>query len=44
MTTYSFRVLRIIDQYNPITDDFDTLDAQTLDGSISLIGDTSFIP
>lgn len=44
MTTYSFRVLRIIDQYNPVSDDFDTLDARTLDGSISLIGDTNFLP
>lgn len=44
MTTYSFRVLRITDQYNPLTDDFDTLDARTVDGSISLVGDTSLIP
>ena len=44
MTTYSFRVLQIIDQYNPLTDEFEIVDARTVDGSISLIGDTSLIP
>ncbi|MFU8863436.1 MAG: beta strand repeat-containing protein [Rhodobacterales bacterium] len=44
MTTYSFRVLLIIDQYNPMTDESEIVDARTVDGSISLIGDTSLIP
>lgn len=44
MTTYNLRALRLIDQYNPITDDFDFIDVRTLDSSLSLVGDTNLIP